>query len=69
MLQSLDAAALDAIIGGWLAALAAVGQLEEVRAAAVDGKWLCGVGDGQVKLLAAMLHQEKVMIGFASSQR
>jgi len=29
---------------------------------AVAGKWLRGVADGQVKLFAAMLHEEKVMI-------
>lgn len=30
---------------------------------AIDGKWLRGIGDGQqVKLFAAMLHQEKVII-------
>ncbi len=31
-------------------------------AIAIDGKWLRGAGDGQVKLFAAMLHEEKVMI-------
>jgi predicted transposase YbfD/YdcC len=29
----------------------------------VDGKWLRGVGNGQVKLLAAMLHEERVTVG------
>jgi DDE family transposase len=28
----------------------------------IDGKWLRGVADGQVKLFAAMLHEEKVII-------
>jgi predicted transposase YbfD/YdcC len=64
LLQALDAAALDLLIGGWVAALAAAGRLEEtLTAIAIDGKWLRGVADGQVKLFAAMLHQEKVMIG------
>jgi predicted transposase YbfD/YdcC len=31
-------------------------------AIAIDGKWLRGVGDGQVRLFAAMLHEEKVII-------
>jgi hypothetical protein len=30
---------------------------------AIDGKWLRGVLDGQVKLLSAMLHDQKVVIG------
>jgi predicted transposase YbfD/YdcC len=64
LLQALDAAALDLLTGGWLAALAAAGRLEEaLTAIAIDGKWLRGVADGQVKLFAAMLHEEKVMIG------
>jgi predicted transposase YbfD/YdcC len=64
LLQALDAAALDLLIGGWLDALAAAGRLEdELRAVAIDGKWLRGVGGGPVKLLAAMLHGEKVMVG------
>jgi DDE_Tnp_1-associated len=61
--QALDAAALDEIIGGWLRALADTGRLEPLLTAiAIDGKWLRGVGDGQVKLFAAMLHEKKVMI-------
>ncbi len=63
LLQALDAAALDEIIGGWLRALAAAGRLETLLTAiAIDGKWLRGVADGQVKLFAAMLHEEKVII-------
>jgi hypothetical protein len=63
LLQALDAAALDMLIGGWLAALAAAGRLEEaLTAIAIDGKWLRGVADGQVKLLAAMLHGDGVVI-------
>ena len=64
LIQELDAAALDVIIGGWLRALAVAGRLERLLTAiAIDGKWLRGVADGQVKLFAAMLHDEKVMIG------
>jgi len=63
LLQALDAAALDAAIGGWLRALAAAGKLDGLLTAiAIDGKWLRGVADGQVKLFAAMLHEDKVMI-------
>ena len=57
LLQALDAAGLDLLIGGWLAAIAAAGRLEDaLTAIAIDGKWLRGVADGQVKLFAAMLH-------------
>jgi predicted transposase YbfD/YdcC len=64
LLQALDAAALDVLIGGWLDGLARDGQPEQLpRAVAIDGKWLRGVGNGQVKLLAAMLHEEKAVIG------
>src|ERR1700689_4121103 len=63
LLQALNAAALDVLIGGWLAALAATGRLEEaLTAIAIDGKWLRGVADGQVKLFAAMLHGDGVII-------
>lgn len=63
LLQELDAAALDVIIGCWLRALAAAGKLDGLLTAiAIDGKWLRGVADGQVKLFAAMLHQDKVVI-------
>jgi predicted transposase YbfD/YdcC len=63
LLQALDAAMLDEITGGWLRALAAVGRLEGLLTAiAIDGKWLRGVADGQVKLFAAMLQEEKVII-------
>ena len=33
-----------------------------LTAIAIDGKWLRGVADGQVKLFAAMLHERKVII-------
>ncbi len=63
LLHVLDAEALDQVIGDWLRALAAAGRLEGLLTAiAIDGKWLRGVADGQVKLFAAMLHQEKVII-------
>jgi predicted transposase YbfD/YdcC len=64
VLQEIDAAALDALTGGWLRELADAGRLENLlRAIAIDGKWLRGIGDGQqVKLFAAMLHQQKVII-------
>jgi predicted transposase YbfD/YdcC len=63
LLQMLDAEALDQVTGDWLRALAAAGRLEGLLTAiAIDGKWLRGVGDGQVKLFAAMLHEEKVII-------
>lgn len=53
VIQDLDANALDELIGGWLRALAEVGRLEGLLTAiAIDGKWLCGVADGQVKLFA-----------------
>jgi predicted transposase YbfD/YdcC len=64
VLQEIDAATLDALTGGWLRELADAGRLENLlRAIAIDGKWLRGIGDGQqVKLFAAMLHEEKVII-------
>ena len=53
----------DELIGAWLRALADARRLDHLLAAiAIDGKWLRGVADGQVKLCAAMLHEEKVMI-------
>ena len=63
LLQDLDGDALDVIIRGWLRALAASGRLDGLLTAiAIDGKWLRGVADGQVKLFAAMLHEEKTVI-------
>jgi Transposase DDE domain len=63
LIQRLDAGRLDEITGGWLRALAAAGRLETLLTAiAIDGTWLRGVADGQVKLFAAMLHEEKVVI-------
>jgi predicted transposase YbfD/YdcC len=64
LIQAIGADFLDDLIGGWLRALADTGRLDGLLTAiAVDGKWLRGVLDGQVKLFAAMLHQEKVVIG------
>ena len=63
LIQELDAENLDQVIGGWLRGLARAGRLESLLTAiAIDGKWLRGVGDGQVKLFAAMLHEEKMII-------
>lgn len=63
LLHLIDTAALDEIIGGWLRDLASQGRLDGLLTAiAIDGKWLRGVLDGQVKLFAAMLHEEKVII-------
>jgi hypothetical protein len=63
LIHAVSADLLDDLIGGWLRALADSGRLDEaLTAIAVDGKWLRGVLDGQVKLIAAMLHEEKVII-------
>ncbi len=58
--HSIGADILDEIIGGWLRTLANTGRLDELLTAiAIDGKWLRGVADGQVKLFAAMLQEER----------
>jgi predicted transposase YbfD/YdcC len=63
LIHAVSADLLDDLIGGWLRALADSGRLDgALTAIAVDGKWLRGVLDGQVKLFAAMLHEEKVII-------
>jgi uncharacterized protein with PhoU and TrkA domain len=63
LIRELDAENPDEIIGGWLRGLARAGRLEPLLTAiAIDGKWLRGAGDGQVKLFAAMLHEEKMII-------
>lgn len=63
LVHAIGADLLDELIGGWLRALADAGRLDRpLTAIAIDGKWLRGVADGQVKLFAAMLHEEKVMI-------
>jgi hypothetical protein len=64
LIQAIDAERLDQIIGGWLRALAQAGKLEPLLTAiAIDGKWLRGIADGTEKLFAAMLHDERVIIG------
>jgi predicted transposase YbfD/YdcC len=63
MLHLIDTEILDEITGGWLRDLAEAGKLDGLLTAiAIDGKWLRGVLDGQVKLFSAMLHEEKVII-------
>jgi len=64
LVQAVSAEVLDEVTGGWLRGLADAGRLDGLLTPiAIDGKWLRGVADGQVKLFAAMLHQEKVIIG------
>jgi predicted transposase YbfD/YdcC len=63
LLHLIDTGILDEILGGWLRDLADAGKLDGLLTAiAIDGKWLRGVLDGQVKLFSAMLHEEKVII-------
>ena len=63
LVHAIGADALDDLIGGWLRALPDAGRLDHLLTAiAIDGKWLRGVADEQVKLFAAMLHEDKVMI-------
>lgn len=63
LLHLIDAGVLDQVLGGWLRDLADAGRLDGLLTAiAVDGKWLRGVLDGQVKLFSAMLHREKAVI-------
>jgi hypothetical protein len=63
LIQAIGADPLDDLIGGWLRGLADAGRLDgALTAIAVDGKWLRGMLDGQVKLFAAMLHQQKAVI-------
>jgi DDE family transposase len=63
LIHAIGADLLDEIIGGWLRDLAGTGRLDGLLTAiAIDGKWLRGVLDGQVKLSAAMLHENKVII-------
>ncbi len=64
LVHAVSAEALDEVLGGWLRELADAGRLDGLLTViAIDGKWLRGVADGQVKLFAAMLQQEKVIIG------
>jgi predicted transposase YbfD/YdcC len=62
-----DGDALDAVVGGWLRSLAAAGKPARPQGGppehvAIDGKWLRGVGDGQVKLFSALQHGDGVII-------
>jgi hypothetical protein len=61
LLHLIDTEILDEILGGWLRDLADAGRLDGLLTA-IDGKWLRGVPDGQVKLFSAMLHEEKAVI-------
>jgi hypothetical protein len=70
LLHLIDTEILDQVIGGWLRDLADAGRLDGLLTAiAIDGKWLRGVLDGQVKLFAAMLHTEKTRAEFAAMSR
>ncbi len=62
LLQDLDGDAFDVVIGGWLRRLAAGQPGGLAEHVAIDGKWLRGVGDGQVKLFAALQHGDGVII-------
>jgi predicted transposase YbfD/YdcC len=62
LLQDLDGDALDVVIGGWLRRLTAGKPGGLAEHVAIDGKWLRGVGDGQVKLFAALQHGDGVII-------
>ena len=63
LFHPIDADVLDEVLGGWLRDLADAGRLDGLLTAiAIDGKWLRGVLDGQVKLFAAMLHEKKAVI-------
>jgi predicted transposase YbfD/YdcC len=63
LIQAIGADFLDDLIGDWLRELADAGRLDGLLTAiAIDGKWLRGMLDRQVKLFAAMLHGQKVII-------
>ena len=67
LLQDLDGDAPDAVIGGWLRSLAAAASQARPQDGppghvAIDRKWLRGVGDGPVKLFAALHHGDGVII-------
>ena len=63
LLHLISTEILDEVTGGWLRDLADAGKPDGLLTAiAIDGKWLRGVLDGQVKLFAAMLHEEKAVI-------
>jgi hypothetical protein len=58
LVRAIGAGIPDEVTGGWLRALADAGRLDGLLTA-IDGKWLRGVLDGQVRLSAAMLHEER----------
>jgi len=63
LIHAIGADLLDDLVGGWLRDLAGAERLDGLLTAiAIDGKWLRGVADGQVKLFAAMLQEDKVII-------
>jgi predicted transposase YbfD/YdcC len=63
LIHAIGADVLDDLTGDWLRDLADAGRLDgPLIAIAIDGKWLRGVADGQVKLFAAMLQEQKVII-------
>jgi hypothetical protein len=63
LVHAVNAEVLDEILGTWLRDLAGAARPDgPLRATGIDGKWLRGVADGQVKLFAAMLQEEKAVI-------
>jgi predicted transposase YbfD/YdcC len=63
LVHAVSAEVLDEVLGTWLRDLADAGRLDGLLTAiAIDGKWLRGVLDGQVKLFAAMLQDGKTVI-------
>ena len=58
VLQKIDVDAFDDAIGSWLMA-----TLPKDAGIAIDGKTLRGSGDKKVHLLAAIVHQEGIVIG------
>ena len=63
LVHAVSADVLDEVLGTWLRDLADAGRLDGLLTAiAIDGKWLRGVLDGQVKLFAAMLQDGKTVI-------
>jgi predicted transposase YbfD/YdcC len=63
LVHAVSADVLDDVLGTWLRDLADTGRLDGLLTAiAIDGKWLRGVLDGQVKLFAAMLQDGKTVI-------
>jgi predicted transposase YbfD/YdcC len=69
VLEAVDAAALDRVVGAWLRSVVrrmSDGVVDEVLALALDGKVLKGAWtdhNGQFTLFSALLHEEAVTIG------